>query len=416
MNDFRDYREDGSSIAIEDMSPAQWRDYQERIISVIYPLIAFKSKGVADEYLERIKQRRRKALDYHLEVGTIVMLKEPQYAKTGQAPSKFEPKWLPYKYRVVDVTDNGAYTLLNIDTNQMLGRKVTADQLHRISGSQILGRYREQFNDDTYEVETILDDRVHKGTLQYLVKWRGWPIEDAEWVDSKDVQAPLRLKAYRLQKQMKAATSDQSRAASLTRFFKKWQEEQQQQEENDDPQVATRVKRTTDDASSSTSSSASSSSSSSSPARRTRNPSLREVKHRRSRMLDAVPVQERHESEADRQARQERLRRREQRATNDTGLYNNSSEDDDVEHAPPVVSALDYEPTRRPSQTYEQIMAQIQARVPHYGFDNNTNVMQTRRQTTMIIIKATTKSISGRHDTYSRRGLLPLFFCKDSLE
>ena len=36
--------------------------------------------------------------------------------------------------------------------------------------------------EDEYEVEAILDERAGKrGSKEYLIKWRGWPIEDATW-------------------------------------------------------------------------------------------------------------------------------------------------------------------------------------------------------------------------------------------
>ena len=37
------------------------------------------------------------------------------------------------------------------------------------------------------EVEEILDSRVHYGTLQYLVKWLGFPVTDNEWLKADEL-------------------------------------------------------------------------------------------------------------------------------------------------------------------------------------------------------------------------------------
>jgi hypothetical protein len=34
---------------------------------------------------------------------------------------------------------------------------------------------------DEYEVEQILDSRVRRRQLQYLVMWKGYPISEATW-------------------------------------------------------------------------------------------------------------------------------------------------------------------------------------------------------------------------------------------
>ena len=38
------------------------------------------------------------------------------------------------------------------------------------------------------EIEDILDRRVRRGKLQYLVKWRGFPMEENEWKNERDLK------------------------------------------------------------------------------------------------------------------------------------------------------------------------------------------------------------------------------------
>ncbi len=51
---------------------------------------------------------------------------------------------------------------------------------------------------EEYEVKKILDSWHHgkKHTLQYLVKWKGYPDSDNEWVGHKDVHAPEAIREF----------------------------------------------------------------------------------------------------------------------------------------------------------------------------------------------------------------------------
>jgi len=53
-------------------------------------------------------------------------------------------------------------------------------------------------DEEEYEVKVILDTRQfgkrHK--KQYLVKWKGYPDSDNEWVDHKDVHAPIAIREF----------------------------------------------------------------------------------------------------------------------------------------------------------------------------------------------------------------------------
>ncbi len=41
--------------------------------------------------------------------------------------------------------------------------------------------------EDHAEVEEILDNRIHYSTLQYLVKWLGFPVSDNKWLKAEDL-------------------------------------------------------------------------------------------------------------------------------------------------------------------------------------------------------------------------------------
>jgi len=54
-------------------------------------------------------------------------------------------------------------------------------------------------NQEEYEVEKILDSRHHgrRRALQYLVKWKGYPDSDNEWIDHKDVHTPKAIREFK---------------------------------------------------------------------------------------------------------------------------------------------------------------------------------------------------------------------------
>jgi hypothetical protein len=39
-----------------------------------------------------------------------------------------------------------------------------------------------QLTGEEYEVEAIRGRRVHEGSLEYLIKWKGWPEKSNEWL------------------------------------------------------------------------------------------------------------------------------------------------------------------------------------------------------------------------------------------
>ena len=51
-------------------------------------------------------------------------------------------------------------------------------------------------DEEHYEVEKILDSRLYRGKLQYLVKWKGFGYEENSWANENDVFAPWLVRDF----------------------------------------------------------------------------------------------------------------------------------------------------------------------------------------------------------------------------
>jgi hypothetical protein len=45
--------------------------------------------------------------------------------------------------------------------------------------------------EERYEVEAVLDSRMLRGRLQYLIQWKGYSYEHNSWENATDVHSPL---------------------------------------------------------------------------------------------------------------------------------------------------------------------------------------------------------------------------------
>ena len=50
--------------------------------------------------------------------------------------------------------------------------------------------------EEEYEVEEVLDSRRRRRKLQYLVKWKGYPDSDNQWVNQDDMSADLAIQDF----------------------------------------------------------------------------------------------------------------------------------------------------------------------------------------------------------------------------
>jgi hypothetical protein len=127
--------------------------------------------------------------------GDMVFL-DSSDIRTTRPSKKFAHRFLgPYK--VARKVGRGAYRLELPRSMSRLHPVFSVVKLMLAPEDPIVGREREPppepvLVDDhqEYEVDEILDSRLFRRKLQFLVSWKGYGFNDRQWVDEHDVHAP----------------------------------------------------------------------------------------------------------------------------------------------------------------------------------------------------------------------------------
>ncbi len=151
--------------------------YLQSLINIIHPELAYK------------RDIRLHNTDDHLKLqdinplpdGTLVLLLKP-----NKHNKKAHEKWLPRSmglYRIHSRLPKGGYTLETID-GTVMEKPVHPQRLRKI-GRELAGKLiaespsdkednTDEYDNTEYEIEKVINHRIHKGLLQYKVKWIGY--------------------------------------------------------------------------------------------------------------------------------------------------------------------------------------------------------------------------------------------------
>ncbi len=163
-NMFADYRDDTPVTDIP-----QWLSKQHILHDVIYPVLTDAMKAKKAKQKAKFDAANR-ILD-PFQPGTSVMVRDVNHS------SKFDPRYAG-PFTVVQRQGSSAYVLQRADGSLLpsntpisMIKSVKPTDRERITPTSSTST---SVDDIIYEVEVILNHRVKKGELQYLVRWKGF--------------------------------------------------------------------------------------------------------------------------------------------------------------------------------------------------------------------------------------------------
>ncbi len=181
---------------------ADWTDKPSPIPQVALCLEQFKeARQKAQALMTKAQQSWIKHWDTPKYKGDLIWL-EGCHLRTNQPTIKLAPKWhgpfpvkqvmSPVNYRLKLPTQWSIHDMFHID----LLTPYHETELHGANYSRLPPDLVD--DQEEYEVEKILDSWQYgkRRALQYLVKWKGYPDSDNEWVGHKNIHAPEAIREF----------------------------------------------------------------------------------------------------------------------------------------------------------------------------------------------------------------------------
>lgn len=208
---------------------AKWREWQEQLISLIYPAIALRAKGYKERYIRQLNERRSALMMQELPPGTIVYVRDLSYIHPRSVRDKADPRYVGPFY-VKSRSLHGPYSL--VDSNGVpFPRRVPIDQLKVVKFAP--GTFITDTS-DVYEVQSIIDERTHRGKKQYLVKWRYYDDKYNSWVNASDVSATAKIAEYERRKKLNAHVDNDDEAEINLILLPTHRHDNDNKDDNDD--------------------------------------------------------------------------------------------------------------------------------------------------------------------------------------
>lgn len=193
-----------------------WRQHQQQLISLIFPAINKRVTAAQQKYIDRLNTTRN-IITHSLPPGTRVMLKDPAYILDKSIKPGREPTYMG-AYTIVRRLPTGPY-IVKDDTDVTIDRPIPLDQMRVLPARPAPTHSADDSNDDEdaiYEVDKIIDHRIVDGhRLEYKVKWKGYPLDQASWEEENNIIDTNCIHLYfkELQKKSQPQPSPQQSAA-----------------------------------------------------------------------------------------------------------------------------------------------------------------------------------------------------------
>lgn len=171
-------------------TPSKWTE----TICLVWPKVKTALQKAAEEY--KLYADKKRADHKPFQVGDQVYL-STKYLKLKILSRKLGPKYLG----PISITQVINPVMVALKLPPLLGL------IHPMFHSSLLKLViAERTSDppdpsgpvhtDHYKIDRILDSRLHRGKLQFLVQWKGYPFTDAARVAAPDIHAAQLLRRF----------------------------------------------------------------------------------------------------------------------------------------------------------------------------------------------------------------------------
>lgn len=169
-------------------TPTDWI----RTIQTAWPHVKAALNKAAIEYKQQADKHRKPYPS--LRIGDPVYL-STKYLKLKTPSKKLSPKYIG-PFPITKIINPVAIRLALPPRLRRIHPVFHVSLIKPATGVQNLYPRPGPVAGGQYEVRDIIDSRIHHKTLQYLIRWKGYPDSDATWVKEKDIDAPRALRKY----------------------------------------------------------------------------------------------------------------------------------------------------------------------------------------------------------------------------
>jgi hypothetical protein len=133
--------------------------------------------------------KKHKIVENPYPIGSKVMIKNVN--RQNKLDERYEGPYL-----IHNVTDNGAYTLMD-RTGALLSRDVPTHHIVYNAAVNPRPMTVDEFKNEHYEVQAVIDHRGSPGSYEYLVRWKGYddPSEDT-WEPVEHFNSTKHIELY----------------------------------------------------------------------------------------------------------------------------------------------------------------------------------------------------------------------------
>ena len=160
-----------------------WKKHQEEVFALVFPAVSKRRGQGQSKIRARVDKLRKNLVNEDLPTGTLITLKDPAYLLDPSKKPATAPTYAG-TYTIIRRTAHGPY-LISDETGQQVKRVVPLDQMKIIYRPEDKPEGADEVDgaDVSYEIEQIISHKEVDGQTSFLVKWKGWPVTEATWID-----------------------------------------------------------------------------------------------------------------------------------------------------------------------------------------------------------------------------------------